>query len=130
MNKGFTLLELIVVVAVIAVLIGITIPVVGGIIEDAKQSKAHSELKTLAASCLSYQSKYGFLPYSGLGGGRTYYAYAVNNSQMNRLSYLTREWLSKRIITDPWSTNYRYHMYLYYNPPANGVVLSDRKSVV
>ena len=44
-KKGFTIVELVIVIAVIAILAGVMIPVFGSVIEDANESKAVMEAK-------------------------------------------------------------------------------------
>ena len=45
-KKGFTIVELVIVIAVIAILAGVMIPTFGGIIKRANQSKALQEVKS------------------------------------------------------------------------------------
>ena len=109
--QGFTLIELIVVVSVIAILAGIVVPVVGSVLDEARNARMVSEVKTLALACIQYEKDNGYLPYRGLYGGRTTYAYAYNTYSMNRLNNLISKYLSRRIITDPFGTAYRYWQY-------------------
>ena len=53
-NRGFTLVELLVVISVIAILLGIIIPRFKGMQEEANRSKAKSELKTLQVAVESW----------------------------------------------------------------------------
>jgi len=53
-NKGFTILEILVVLSVIAILIGIAVPRLKGMQDQANISKAKAELKTLQAAIVSY----------------------------------------------------------------------------
>ena len=53
---GFTILEILVVISVVAVLIGISIPRIKGMQEAAKVSKAARELKALQAAVESYRT--------------------------------------------------------------------------
>ena len=53
-KKGFTLIELMVVMVVISILIGIAIPRFKGMQDQANVSKAEMELKTLQAAIESY----------------------------------------------------------------------------
>ncbi|MCA9394838.1 MAG: prepilin-type N-terminal cleavage/methylation domain-containing protein [Candidatus Omnitrophica bacterium] len=56
MKKGFTLIELMVVMVVIAILVGIAIPRFKGMQDEANITKAQSELKTLQVAVESYRS--------------------------------------------------------------------------
>ncbi len=53
-KKGFTILEILVVLAVLAILIGIAVPRIKGMQDQANIQKAKSELKTLQTAIVSY----------------------------------------------------------------------------
>ena len=53
-NRGFTLVELLVVITVIAILLGITIPRFKGMQDEANRSKAKAELTTLQTAVESW----------------------------------------------------------------------------
>ena len=64
-HVAFTLVELLVVVAVIAVLIALAFPALRSTIETSRRATCAGNLKTLAAAVLSYAGENnGFLPYS------------------------------------------------------------------
>ncbi|MGA2775030.1 MAG: prepilin-type N-terminal cleavage/methylation domain-containing protein [Candidatus Omnitrophota bacterium] len=54
MKKGFTLLELLMVIMVIAILIGIALPRFRGMVEEGNIAKAKGELRTLQIAVESY----------------------------------------------------------------------------
>lgn len=58
MKKGFTILEILVVISVIAILIGIAIPRFKGMQDEAGIIKAKSELKTIQAAMESYRNQH------------------------------------------------------------------------
>ena len=60
--RGFTLIEMLIVMAVIAILIRIALPAVRGMQNEAKISKAQGELHTLRTAMETYNSMYGTLP--------------------------------------------------------------------
>jgi type II secretion system protein G len=107
-SRGFTLIELIVVVSVIAVLAGIVVPTLGSLVEDAKDSKMVAEVKHLCTAILQYDKNVGYLPYAGLGGGAIGNSYASTVAQMTTLNNLIVAYVGRRIINDPWNRSYRY----------------------
>lgn len=113
-NRGFTLIELIVVISVIAVLAGIILPTMGAIIDDARQARATTEVKHIATACLQYEKELGYLPYAGLPGGAVTYSYATTLANMNVLNNLCVKYFSRRILNDPFGSPYRFHQYAYY----------------
>ena len=64
-RRHFTLIEMLVVVAVIAILIGILIPTIGTVMEKVKQSKTKAIINSLRLGIKQYESTYGFLPWTG-----------------------------------------------------------------
>ncbi|MBF0522716.1 MAG: type II secretion system protein GspG [Candidatus Omnitrophica bacterium] len=61
-KKGFTILEIIVVVSVIAILLGVALPRLKGMQEEAKITQVKSELKTLQAAVEAYKIHQGSYP--------------------------------------------------------------------
>jgi len=121
--KGFTLIELIVVISVIAVLAGIVVPTIGSLVEEAKDVKMVAEVKHLATSILMYEKNVGWLPYAGLPGGSVTYSYAYYPANLTTLNNLIVAYVGRRMERDPWNREYRYWQ---YNAVANmrAVVLS------
>lgn len=58
-NKGFTILEILVVISVIAILIGIAIPRFQGMQMEANIIKAKSEMRTIQAAIESFRNQAG-----------------------------------------------------------------------
>ncbi len=61
-KRNFTLVELLTVIAVIAVLAGMIVPAVNGAIKKGEMTKAKAEATTLANAIKQYESTYGVLP--------------------------------------------------------------------
>jgi prepilin-type N-terminal cleavage/methylation domain-containing protein len=100
-RRGFTLIELITVMAIIAILMSILIPCAAMVRETARRAKATTFTKAIVSSCKNYATDYGKYPpipsalaQAGAGGasddGGSYYSYGdtemakckVANSQL------------------------------------------------
>src|SRR6185312_15657583 len=66
-QRGFTLVELLVVITIIGVLAGFTIPVLRGVKIRQYESHATAEMKQLETAIESYKTAYGFYPPSNPG---------------------------------------------------------------
>ncbi|NUM34923.1 MAG: type II secretion system protein GspG [Candidatus Brocadiae bacterium] len=116
-NYGFTILELVVTIAIIAILAGVSTVVVSNILEDAKLTKAKTDVKVLAEAILNVYRDTTVWPQDN----------PINtvdlwNNPRNGLfrtatgglsaRYPARAWkgpyLNKLVETDPWGTSYRY----------------------
>lgn len=61
-RDGFTLVELVIVVAVVTLLAGITIPLVADRVEDARIARAEAEMKDIAGAFAAHRADNGFWP--------------------------------------------------------------------
>jgi prepilin-type N-terminal cleavage/methylation domain-containing protein len=128
MRHGFTMIELIIVISVIAIMAGTTVPLLGSLMEEARTARMQSELKSLSSALIEFDRLTGGMPYQGIGNPS--YAY-VNPGSLARwnlfleraharigggptLNMLSR--LSTRMASDPWGSIYYYH---HYTPYAN-----------
>ncbi|GAB4146703.1 MAG: hypothetical protein Fur0037_14780 [Planctomycetota bacterium] len=71
-RAGFTLVEVIVVLAVVLLLTGIAVPMISGYMEDGRRARAAAEVKVLASSIASFYKDVGTYPTrnsSGTAGG-------------------------------------------------------------
>ena len=66
-QSGFTLVELLVVIGIIAVLVGLTLPAVNSARESGRRTQCMNNLAQMARACLNHESKYGYLPTGGWG---------------------------------------------------------------
>src|SRR5436190_24161865 len=70
-NKGFTLIELAVVLAIIAVLAAILTPMVTNYLDQARTARAMGDTRTIADAVRLYKRDTGFYPiYSSLANAR------------------------------------------------------------
>jgi prepilin-type N-terminal cleavage/methylation domain-containing protein len=136
-NRAFTLIELLTVIAIIAILAGITFGVIKGVNERAAISQAKAELSVLAQSLENYKRQYGDYPQiaidnsTGTNGGQTSgeRLYKALNGQigpkLGASDLTTRQRvffektkftlvspaatdLASNYIIDPWGRAYRY----------------------
>jgi prepilin-type N-terminal cleavage/methylation domain-containing protein len=62
MNKGFTLVELLVVISIIAVLMGLLFPTIGTVRNAANRARAGGAITSLCTAAKSYYNEYGQWP--------------------------------------------------------------------
>lgn len=101
-RSAFTLLEIMLVVAIIAMILGAAMVALKGKFEFAQEVKAKADIQGLASSLLVYQSKNGFLPSTEQG----LKALITRPDSEPR----PRQWtqLVDRMPLDPWGKEYIY----------------------
>lgn len=62
LDRAFTLIELLIVIAIIAILAGLAFPAVQGAFNSSKKAQARNDIAQLAAAVKAYQLEYGRLP--------------------------------------------------------------------
>lgn len=123
LSRGFTLIELMVVVAIIAVLAGLTLGTLGYVNRKGAESRARSEVATIAAAIDNYKLEFGSFPsnnatalFKELTGQGT-----VNKTRVfiEPTPGLVTNTVNGPFI-DPWGTAYNYR-----NPGTNNVGFFD-----
>ncbi len=98
-KKGFTLIEILLVVAIIGFLVAILVPSIGNVGSDAKQKAIKGDLNTLRLAVETYRLNHGAYPAAATWGANL-------TSETNRLV--------DRMPNDPYSTggtgNYTYSL--------------------
>jgi len=127
-NKGFTLIEMVVVVTIIAIIAGIITPYVFRQIESASKTKALAETKNIATAIAMYKKDTGFWPTGAQGantvewlygnGGTTPTSNDFNDGNAEPLYYYLRDNTGNRggsnwdgpymqaMPADPWGKRY------------------------
>jgi prepilin-type N-terminal cleavage/methylation domain-containing protein len=129
LRKGFTLLELLVVVAIIAVLVGLLLPAVQAARESARRTQCRNNMRQHGLAALNYESAQKVLPTSGEGGD---YTTAKNPVTGAAPPFTTFALYSFQIAILPYAeqttvaTLYDYtHVYNDYAAPNNQAVAKN-----
>ena len=109
-QKGFTLLEIIVVVTIIAILAAYIAPKVAGRAGDARISKTKSDIRVLESSMELYKLDNFNYPSSDQGLNAL-----VNKPAGSDLKHWRRGGYIKKLNKDPWGNEYQYQL-----PGVNG----------
>ena len=128
-SYGFTLIELIVVISVIAILAGMVTPLVSSITEQAREARMKSDVNSLKSAIVNYNAKRALYPglaspanptlglaavtaLTGVSGNTTagYYFPGTTQTNADQVSNRLAQYLSKMITNDPWTMPYRYYI--------------------
>ncbi|MEM7010276.1 MAG: type II secretion system major pseudopilin GspG [Verrucomicrobiota bacterium] len=102
-SRGFTLMEMMMVLGIVALLLGVGVPVMVGVFRDANLKKAEADLHTIETNLIRYQTRSNMFPTSAQGLDALVNAPTVapiprNWAQMSEASG----------IVDPWNNTYEY----------------------
>jgi general secretion pathway protein G len=103
-SRGFTLIEVMVVVAILAILAAIIVPRIMGRPEEAKRTKAQVDIKAIEAALNLYKLDNGFYPTTEQG--------LEALVKKPDIPPLPRKWKDGAYLTrtsnDPWGRPYKY----------------------
>ena len=81
-DRGFTLVELLVVITIIAVLVGLLFPVGNAVMNSSRKTQASADETRIVNACMAYQTDYGKMPVNRDNTGyETCYGDAGKNSR-------------------------------------------------
>ncbi|HEY5812468.1 MAG TPA: prepilin-type N-terminal cleavage/methylation domain-containing protein [Terrimicrobiaceae bacterium] len=117
--QGFTIIELLVVVAIIGVLMSLLFPAVQGALDAAKKAQAKNDVMQIATAIVGFDTEYGRLPGSNSApqelGTNILGALTGNDTNLNPRKIIFLEVLNYRkgkggilkdIFVDPWEKPY------------------------
>lgn len=106
-HNGFTLVELLSIIAIMAILMGITIPVIRSANARAKIARAKSDIAKLEAAAEQYKNDYGSYPTSG---NTNIYNAARSTSPVTKKPYIIfkAKDITSSEVTDSWGKPYTY----------------------
>jgi general secretion pathway protein G len=119
-RRGFTLLEIMLVVMIIALLAGIAIVKMGGALDEAGDATAKAQLNNLSVALLTYRSKGGNYPSTEQG----LKALMVRP----QTEPVPRAWtgLLQSLPKDPWNHEYIYEYPGRHNPESYDIYSAGR----
>ncbi len=111
--KGFTILEIVIVIAVIGILVGVMVPVLTNVMEEARISKAKSEVDALAKAILRLYEDTTYWPVDNdistvAAWNDPRNGLAANNPNPAIYPGWKGPYAIQRIDVDPWGTPYFY----------------------
>ena len=106
LRQGFTLMEMILVLAIIGILVGLGIFAMKGVVGDAEIGKATADIRTMETNIVRYRTMAGFVPTQQQG------LEALSKKPSgNPPPRSWRQLMDPSALLDPWG-----HPYQYRNP--------------
>jgi prepilin-type N-terminal cleavage/methylation domain-containing protein len=110
-RSGFTLIEMLVVIAIIAILAGLLFPAINRALETAKRNQAAADVRSIAGAITMFYNEYGYFPIplnrTGLpddDGGNF-----VSAEESKRIIQVL---IAERNLPSEWNVNTRQKVYL------------------
>lgn len=107
MQSGFTLMEIMVVIIVIAVLASVAGPMIGSITDQGRASATKSKLSALKSALISYKNDVGRFPYVGNTAADASDGAAYNSANAAYLDSTQDKNVLVSNTTEPFTTNYQ-----------------------
>src|SRR5215467_14604848 len=107
-RRGFTLLELLVVIGIIAVLIGLLLPAVQKVREAANRVSCTNNLKQLGLACSTFADSYGKLPCGFLGKDQPNAAPGIPGVHLTAWTALILPYIEQGNLANLYNFNYDY----------------------
>jgi general secretion pathway protein G len=101
--RGFTLMEMILVLAIISVLVGLGVFAMRGVLEGAEDGKAAADVKTMETNLIRFKTMAGRYPSQGEG----FEAFVKRPSGGQPLR-MWRPIMEEKGLYDPWQEKYQY----------------------
>lgn len=136
-SRAFTLIELLIVIAIIGILMALLFPAVNGAIDAARKAQAKNDVTQIATAVTAYETEYGKLPLTTEG------IQDVNKDLVETLMAVNTDNNPRRIVfieigqhklnsksgtnssrnfVDPWGGQYKIVVDADYNNTLNGTV--------
>ncbi len=100
-RKGFTLIELVVVILILAILAALIVPRIVGRSDDAQRAKALSDISTLRNQVQMFRTDVGHYPDSLMD---------LRTRPSDGADGWRGPYLDKELPTDPWGSEYEYQV--------------------
>lgn len=120
-SRAFTLIELLIVIAIIGILMALLFPAVGSAIDAARRAQAKNDVVQIATAVTAYETEYGRLPTNSASpmdvGGPLLQALMGSNGTIPNPRQIVfievqnskkgKSGVSNNLFVDPWGATYK-----------------------